>query len=71
MNEGSLPQPDRNSDQLSCVERYEAMLSRNDHYFFDVEEFELIIEHYLELSDLEKAQAVLEDAQRQHPGAVD
>ncbi|MBK7298503.1 MAG: tetratricopeptide repeat protein [Flavobacteriales bacterium] len=71
MNEGSLPQPDRNSDQLSCVERYEAMLSRNDHYFFDVEEFELIIEHYLELSDLEKAKAVLEDAQRQHPGAVD
>lgn len=71
MNEGSLPQPDPNNDQLSCVERYEAMLSRNDHYFFDVEEFELIIEHYLELGELQRAKKVLEDAQHQHPGAVD
>ena len=36
MNEGHLPLPDRN-DQRNCVERYEAMIKLNVHYFFDVE----------------------------------
>ncbi len=70
MNEGHQPLPDRN-DQHSCVERYEAMLHRNDRYFFDVEEFEMIIEHYLEQNDLRKARAVLDYAKVQHPGALD
>lgn len=70
MNEGHQPLPDRD-DQYDCVERYEAMLHRNDHYFFDVEEFELIIEHYLEQNDLRKARQVLDYAYKQHPGSLD
>lgn len=70
MNEGHLPLPDRD-DRQDCVERYEAMLHRNDHYFFDVEEFEVIIEHYLENNELRKAKEVLDYARVQHPGSLD
>ncbi|MBX2980863.1 MAG: tetratricopeptide repeat protein [Flavobacteriales bacterium] len=70
MNEGHLPLPDRN-DQRNCVERYEAMIKRNVHYFFDVEEWELIIEHYLDENELRSAKQVLELAKAQHPGALD
>ena len=71
MNEGSLPLPDRDDELNSCIERFEAMLHRNDHYFFDVEEFEIIIEHYLEQNDLRKAREVLTYAHQQHPGSMD
>ena len=70
MNEGIPPLHDRD-DRLSCVVRYEAMLDRNDHYFFDVEEFEMIIDHYLEQNDPRKAKAVLAYARTQHPHTVD
>ncbi len=70
MNEGPLPLPDRD-DQQNCVERYESMLNTNDLYFFDVEEFEMIIDHYLEQSDLRKAKQVLDLAHQQHPGSLD
>ncbi len=70
MNEGHLPLPDRN-DQRDCVERYEAMLHKNDRYFFDVEEFEMIIEHYLDENDLRQAKSVLDYAKVQHPGSLD
>ena len=69
MNEGQQPFPDRD-DQLDCVQRYEDMISRNDQYFFDVEEFELIIEHYLDSNELKKAREVLSFAHNQHPGSV-
>ncbi|MFN6114838.1 MAG: tetratricopeptide repeat protein, partial [Flavobacteriales bacterium] len=71
MNEGSPSLPERNEDQQSCVQRYEAMLHSNGHYFFDVEEFELIIDHYLEQNELRRAQEVLEYARQQHPGSLD
>ena len=71
MNEGSPHQPERNDDQRNCVQRYEAMLHSNRHSFFDVEEFELIIEHYLEQNDLRRAQEVLDYARQQHPGSID
>jgi tetratricopeptide (TPR) repeat protein len=71
MNEGSPHLPERNDDQRDCVQRYEAMLHSNGHYFFDVEEFELIIEHYLEQNDLRRAQEVLDYARQQHPGSID
>jgi len=71
MNEGYLPLPERNDDQQGCVQRYEAMLHLNDHYFFDVEEFEMIIEHYLEQSDMRRAKEVLDYAHKQHPGSLD
>jgi len=42
------------------VERYESMRRSNTMSFFDVEEFEIIIEHYLEQSDPRQAREVLE-----------
>jgi tetratricopeptide (TPR) repeat protein len=70
MNEGSQPLPDRD-DQRACVQRYEAMMSRNDKQFFDVEEFELIIDHYLEANEVKRAREVLDFAKQLHPGSVD
>ena len=70
MNDGHLPPLDRDA-QRGCVQRYENMLHRNDHLFFDVEEFELIIDHYLEQNDTKRAKEVLELAQQQHPGSLD
>lgn len=70
MNDGIPPLHDRD-DRQNCVVRYETMLRRNDRYFFDVEEFEMIIEHYLENNDLRQAKDVLDYAKSQHPGTVD
>jgi tetratricopeptide (TPR) repeat protein len=71
MNEGPSAQPERDDDLHDCVERYEAMREQNAHYFFDVEEFEIIIEHYLEQSDAKRANEVLGYARQQHPGSQD
>lgn len=70
MNEAPLPLPDRD-DQQGCVERYEAMLNSNNRLFFDIEEFELIIDHYLEQNDARRAKEVLDFAKEQHPGSMD
>ncbi|MBK8340554.1 MAG: tetratricopeptide repeat protein [Flavobacteriales bacterium] len=71
MSEGHPSLPDREDDRTEYVQRFEDMLSKNDHYFFDVEEFELIIEHYLDNNELKKARQVLDYARQQHPGSVD
>ena len=71
MSESHLPHPERNDQVHDCVERYESMRQNGTTYFFDVEEFEIIIEHYLEQSDTRRAKEVLELAQRQHPGSLD
>lgn len=71
MNEGPLPQPERNDQAHDCVGRYESMREQNTTFFFDVEEFEIIIEHYLEQSDTRRAKEVLEMAHLQHPGSLD
>ncbi|MBX2974303.1 MAG: tetratricopeptide repeat protein [Flavobacteriales bacterium] len=71
MSESHHPHPERNDQAHGCVERYESMRQHGTMYFFDVEEFEIIIDHYLEQSDARRAKEVLELAQRQHPGSVD
>lgn len=71
MNEGHSPLPERNDEHHDCVERYESMRERNATFFFDVEEFEIIIEHYLEQSDTRRAREVLDYAHKQHPGSQD
>ena len=70
MNDGHQPLFDRDQ-QKGCVQRYEAMLHRDGQGFFDVEEFELIIDHYLEQNDTRSAKQVLDLAQVQHPGSLD
>jgi tetratricopeptide (TPR) repeat protein len=52
------------------VKRFEEMLKKSATYFFDVEEFENIIDYYLDHSNIKKADQVVEYAQSVHPGSV-
>jgi tetratricopeptide (TPR) repeat protein len=45
------------------------MLAENKHYFFDVHEFEEILEYYLEKRDTKHASKVIEIGLQQHPTA--
>ena len=63
--------PERNEDQQHCVQRYEAMEANRDQLFFDVEELEMIIDHYLEHNEPRRAEKVLLFAKHLHPASVD
>lgn len=71
MSETHRPLPERNDDQHACVQRYEAMVAKHDQLFFDVEEFEMIIDHYLENNEPRRAEKVLSFAKQLHPDSVD
>ena len=49
------------------VNRFEKMLKNDEHYFFDVDDFEDIIEYYIEESNARKALKVIDFALLQHP----
>ena len=52
------------------VNRFEEMVTNNQSSFFDVDDFELIIEYYFERNNLLKTQIAIEHAIDQHPKAV-
>lgn len=54
---------------LEIVRRYERMRNNNETGFFDVVEFETIIDYYLELNDVHHASEAAESASRQHPAS--
>ncbi|NCP45840.1 MAG: hypothetical protein GW818_05300, partial [Flavobacteriales bacterium] len=56
-------------DYTASLNRFEKMLTNNEHYFFDVEEFEDLINHYLDSNELEKAKQVIEISLEQHPSS--
>jgi len=62
---------DRHEEQIACVHRYESQMGRERPGFFDVSEFEMIIDHYLSNNEVRRAHAVLENARRQHPDSVE
>ncbi|MBP8822324.1 MAG: tetratricopeptide repeat protein [Flavobacteriales bacterium] len=70
MSEAHRPSPERNADQEQCVRRYEAMEASKDRFFFDVEEFELIVDHYLEGNEPRKAARAVEFAKQLHPSSL-
>ena len=49
------------------IRRYEDMLRNNSRYYFDVFEFEKIIDHYLDLQNATGAGVAAEIARQQHP----
>jgi tetratricopeptide (TPR) repeat protein len=51
------------------LERYENMLRKSHASFFDVEEFEYIIDYYLDQRDLNHAVEASEYAKKQHPNS--
>ncbi len=57
-------------DVSGVVERYESMRKNNESAFFDVVEFEAIIDYYLENNDVTYAFEASEAAYRQHPNSV-
>lgn len=57
--------------QQGCVQRYESMLSHGTRSFFDVEDLELVIDHYLHENDARRAKEALDFAKAQHPGSVE
>jgi len=70
MSEAHRPSPEHNADQEQCVRRYEAMEAAKDRYFFDVEEIELIVDHYLEGNEPRRAAQVVEFAKQLHPSSL-
>ncbi|MEG1498274.1 MAG: tetratricopeptide repeat protein [Bacteroidales bacterium] len=58
-------------DAEELVQRYETMMEENKSVFFDVDEYLAIIETYLLISDLSKAQIALKRAQQQYPTALE
>ncbi len=58
---------DNQFDEL--LARYEKMLGEGEQYYFDVEDFEQIIDHYLDVSKTGKALHAVRYAFRLHPNA--
>jgi len=52
----------------SLVERFKDMLKKKMQYFFDVDEFEAIIDFFYDNADYELSQKAIEQALLQHPG---
>ncbi len=52
---------------FDLLDRFEQMLSDHTSLYFDSEEFEEIINFYLDTGDIKKAQAAIEEARRQYP----
>jgi tetratricopeptide (TPR) repeat protein len=51
------------------VVRYNEMLGRGKRYFFDVHEFEIIVDYFLIQNEFEKAQQAINTGLCQHPGS--
>jgi tetratricopeptide (TPR) repeat protein len=54
-------------EYLYLIDRYKSMLRSGKNYFFDVHEFEMLIEHFLQFGDLENASNAIDMAINQHP----
>ncbi|MCE3279110.1 MAG: tetratricopeptide repeat protein [Bacteroidetes bacterium] len=52
---------------LQLVDRYEEMVLNNKHYFFDSEQFEDIIDYYIDKNNPKKSLQVIEFAIGQYP----
>lgn len=62
---------ERNETELKAlVDRFEEMLRANGSYFFDVEDFEDIIDYYLDNQDAARSKKAIDLAEAQHPGAT-
>ncbi|MDY6799792.1 MAG: tetratricopeptide repeat protein [Bacteroidota bacterium] len=59
------------SDEYNeLVNRYEDMIKNKHQYFFDVYEFETIIDYYIETNKANNALNVVKFACKQHPGSI-
>lgn len=54
----------------NLIKKYEKMLDKNTEYFFDIFEFEDIIDHYISVKQNEDALQVIDYAFKQHPTEI-
>ena len=53
------------------INRFEMMVKNDNQYFFDVDEFEAIIDYYLDTQNLEMAMKSISEGLRQHPSCTE
>ena len=58
---------DEDEELISLIGRFDKMLQSGDYYFFDVDEFEQVIDHYLINNQLDKSDIAIRYALEQHP----
>jgi len=62
---------DSHSEEVKAsLRRYEDMLKNKSSYYFDVFEYEHIVDHYLNKNDLKNANQLIKYALNQHPNAT-
>ncbi len=62
---------DEDKDGLNeLLERFEQMLKDGKHFFFDTEEYEDLVEHYIQHNDLKLANRALNMGMEQYPGST-
>jgi len=61
---------DHNENQNQPIAKFESMLKTDDVYFFDAEDFEDIIHHYLNNGKISLAKKAIKIGLEQHPGAM-
>ena len=54
----------------ALISRFEEMIKNSKEFFFDVQDFEDIIDYYLERSDFSNCQKAIEAAKNQHPSCT-
>ena len=59
-----------NDEYNELIHRYEEMVKKKTQYFFDVSEFESIIDYYMESNKANSAYHVVQFADQQHPGSL-
>ena len=59
-----------NDDVMEAIRRYENMMKNKTMYFFDVHEFEEIINYYIDINNFGKAVAAAEYGFRLHPSST-
>jgi tetratricopeptide (TPR) repeat protein len=57
------------TERMHLVKRFEEMVANNDSYFFDVDQFESILEYYLERNSTKEAEKVLSYAHDLFPAS--
>ena len=58
---------DHDAEMEKAIEKYESMLKTHDSMYFDSEEFEYIIDHYIQHNQLKRSRQAVELAMEQHP----
>ncbi len=59
-----------NEEVKASLRRYEDMLKNKSSYYFDVFEYEHLVDHYLNKNDLKNANKLIKYALNQHPNAT-